>query len=68
MFVDGNMRVDGTIKTSPNGRTNWIFVPLSEKNFSKAKSLFKKPLALRFAKMKHFTKEINVLSEFAVDG
>jgi len=44
MFVDGEMKVDDTIKTSPSGRTNWIFVPLSEKNANKAKSVFSKPL------------------------
>lgn len=44
MFVDGDMRTDDTIKTSPSGRTNWIFVPLSEKNSAKAKVLFSKPL------------------------
>tara|TARA_B110000285_G_C14927657_1_gene515824 strand:+ start:411 stop:545 length:135 start_codon:yes stop_codon:yes gene_type:complete len=44
MFVDGEMKVDDTIKTSPSGRANWIFVPLSEKNAAKAKTIFRKPL------------------------
>ena len=44
MFVNGEMRVDQSISTSPSGRTNWILVPLSEKNIEKAKSIFSKPL------------------------
>ena len=46
------MVTDKSINMSPSGRTNWIFVPLSEKNMAKAKILLDKPLPLRWAKMK----------------
>lgn len=29
LFVDGNMKVDQSQKITPNGKANWIFVPLS---------------------------------------
>ena len=57
------MRVDETQKVTPNGKANWMFVPLSEKNTLKAKSIFQKPLELRLAKLKQLNREIKTMEQ-----
>ena len=66
LFVDGQMVVDQTQKKTNNGRANWIFVPLSEKNVQKAMEIFEKPLQFRIGKLAKLAQEIEELKR-AID-
>ena len=58
LIVNGVMMVDETQKTSSNGKSNWIFVPLSDYNQKKAREIFSKPLSLRMLKLKRIAQAI----------
>jgi len=58
LFVDGLMTVDPSMKKTPQGKANWIFVPLSQRNTEKAASIFKKPLSFRMLKLKKLYDDI----------
>lgn len=58
LLVDGERTVDEDQKKTPNGKSNWIFVPLSEKNQQKVNEIFSKPLSLRMLKLKKLSQSI----------
>ena len=63
LFVDGEMKVDQLSKKTPNGKANWMFVPLGEKNMQKLKFLSQKPLQLRLTKLQKLSQEISKQSQ-----
>ena len=64
LCVDGEIKIDESQKKTANGKANWVFVPLSDKNKEKAASIFNKPLSFRMLKLKRLHEEIDLMRSF----
>ena len=62
LIIEGKVFVDPNQKKTTNGKANWVFAPLSDKNMKIAGGLLQKPIKVRMKKLKILSLQIKEMS------